>query len=423
MNGFLKLEIFAPLFARFLAIDWTRYRLTRLRVAAICAILLSISVGVAAAQHAGARDNVFPAGTPVGGDYVAFFTAAKAAQSGAAAGIYDADVFQEHLRAQGPPLKSYGLTWQYPPTYYLVIAPLALTPFLLGYFLWTGGTLALFFTVLKRAGLPWFFLGVIMAAPSTFHAVITGQNGFLTASLLAIAALYPDKRPLLAGCAAALLTVKPQLGLLIPLAYAAGGCWRAFGVAALASIMLAAITTGIFGFEIWSALIEGGQTVSSNLAAGIMPLYKMTTLYSWLMLLGVSSSIALFIHGVIAIGVAMFIIQIWRKSSDQNLRASALIAGVFFAAPYGYYYELIILALPVALIAQRAVETGWLKGEQTWAALAFIAPMALPGTAPFAPIAYGFPCVVLIGAGVARRALYETPAIIDGFRRKKPAHL
>lgn len=410
MNGFLKLDAFASLFT----IDWARYRLTRARVAAICALLAAISIGVAATQHAGARDNVFPAGTPVGGDYVAFYTAAKAALNGAAAEIYNADIFKEQLKAYGPTLKSYNLTWQYPPTYYLVIAPLAFTPFVFGYILWTGGTLALFFTVLRKAGLPWFFLGVIAAAPSTFHAIITGQNGFLTASLIALAALYPDKRPLLAGGAAALLTVKPQLGVLIPLAYAAGGCWRAFTAAAFGTLFLAAVTSGLFGLEIWHAFIEGGQAASSNLAAGVMPLYKMTTPFSWFVLLGVPVQIAIFAHSAIALSVAAIIIGIWRQCKDAQLRAAALITGVFFTAPYGFYYELIILALPLALIAQRAAQTGWLKGEQAFLALAFIAPMTLPGAfalPAFGSIGYGFLYILFVAAGVMRRILYETPTL------------
>src|SRR5262245_33747574 len=116
--------------ARALAgIDWSRYRLTRARVFILCAILLATAVGVAIAQFSGARNNMLPAGTTVGGDYVAFYAAAHAAAGGDAASTYNAATFEKKLLEVGPPKKRYGLTWQYPPTYFFLILPLAILPF------------------------------------------------------------------------------------------------------------------------------------------------------------------------------------------------------------------------------------------------------------------------------------------------------
>ncbi|MEL7239255.1 MAG: hypothetical protein AAGK78_10360, partial [Planctomycetota bacterium] len=59
------------------------------------------------------------------------------------------------------------------------------------------------------------------------------------------------------GLAAALLTIKPQLGVLLPIAYLAGGYWRAFFYAAFGSIAFAgAATAAGLAAGFWKGLDE-----------------------------------------------------------------------------------------------------------------------------------------------------------------------
>ncbi|MEL7488601.1 MAG: glycosyltransferase family 87 protein, partial [Pseudomonadota bacterium] len=305
-------------------IDWRRYRLTPFRIFAICFGLLAIAAVISVQQFSNAPNNVLPGGAPVGGDYVAFYGAAIAAAEGDAAQMYDYDSFEAQLQRVGPPLDEFKLTWQYPPTYFLLLAPFAFLPFIPGYIAWTGGAMALYFGVMRKIGFSWFFLFVIFAAPSTFQAIITGQNGFLTATLLAIAALTPDKRPLLAGLAAALLTIKPQLGVLLPIAYLAGGYWRAFLYAAFGSIAFAGAATAAFGADIWIAFLDGFTAASERLGAGVYPLFKMATPFAWMKFLGAPFAVAAAFHAVFAALATAVIARVWRCVNDAELRAAAL---------------------------------------------------------------------------------------------------
>ena len=396
-------------------IDLTRYYLTPLRVLVICGGLLVIAIGVSIVQFSQARDNLLPGGAPVGGDYVVFYGAAIAASEGEALKTYDHEAFEEHLLEVGPPREDYKLTWQYPPTYFLMVLPLAFLPFVPGYLAWTGGTAAVYFATMRKAGFSWLILFVILSAPSAFHAIITGQNGFLTASLIALAALYPDKRPLLAGLAAALLTVKPQLGVLLPIAYMFGGHWRAFWVAAIGTIVFGATATFVFEPEIWTGFLQSAGLVSERLGEGIMPIFKMITPFAWAKYLGLPFFLAAAFHGLFAIVTICAVARIWRTVPDQELRAAALCAGIFFVAPYGYYYEMIILALPVAILAKRALEQGWLQWEQGAIAMMYIGPMMMPGTETRIGFSFGFPCAVLIAAGVIRRIEHDYPGTFGHF--------
>lgn len=390
-------------------IDWSKFALRRFHVIAAAIVLLTTSLVVSGGQFLSVRDNLFPTGVPLGGDYVAFHTAARAATSGDAAAAYDAARFAELLNEHGPPRERYGLTWQYPPTYYFLVLPLALFGFAAGYVFWSGLGLAGFLAALRGFGLPPIFLFVILAAPSTTHAFITGQNGFITATLIAAAALYADKRPILAGLAAAALTVKPQLGVLLPIAFAASGSWRAFAVAGAGALALAGASVLAFGSPAWLAFFEGASSAGDNLAAGLMPLFKMTTPFAALRFAGAPAELAAAFQIALTIAAAGAVALVWRRVKEAELRAAALIVCVFFAAPYGFYYELIVLALPMALLVKRAMRRGFFPFEQIAIAIVYAAPLYLPGDRVREGASLGFAIVLLAALCVFRRIEHEAP--------------
>ena len=67
-----------------------------------------------------------------------------------------------------------------------------------------------------------------MAMPPVLINAITGQAGFLIAALFIGGMALLPKRPLLGGMLLGLMVIKPQLGLVLPFALAAGREWRAF---------------------------------------------------------------------------------------------------------------------------------------------------------------------------------------------------
>lgn len=359
--------------------DIADIRLTA-RQAIIGAIVVAVSMyGVFIFQLVLAEDFITPAGAPVGGDFVAFWTAAKAVLGGNISGLYDPAYFQAWLLEFGPLRETYNLTWQYPPTYFFAVWFLAYLPFGLGYLVWTGGSFAVFAATLRSAGVNGMAFLTVLAAPIVFQAVITGQNGFFAASLLLGAGLYPDKRPMIAGFCAALLTMKPQLGVLLPIAFIAGGYWRAFGWAAAGSLALAFVSLAAFGFDPWIAFVESVVSASAALNEGVMPLFKMPTIYAAFTLAGTPKIIALAVHGLGVIAAISATIVIWRRYDNKALRLGVICAGAYFISPYLFYYELVILAAPVALLALQARDAGWRPHDQLLLATLFLTPLFVPG--------------------------------------------
>lgn len=399
--------------SRAMVFDRLDIRFTRLHVIAAAGAVLAAALGVFIFQIVFSRNLMLPAGVHLGGDFVAFWSAARAVVEGHAGELYDPVFFEGWLQTTFPADEPYGLYWRYPPTYFFFILPFAFTPFAPAYAAWTGGGLIAYAAVCRAAGLSWLQLFVILAAPVVFNAAITGQNGFITASLLAGATLLPDKRPAAAGLCAALLTAKPQLGLLIPVAYAAGGCWRAFGWAAVGSVLLALASLAVFGVEAWQRFPEGTALITERLGEGVMPLFKTPTAFAALMLAGAPAPLALSVHGTLAFAVAATVAAVWRRVRDVELRAAALCVGVFFISPYVYYYELVIAALPMALLAKRAAASGWLKFEQLSFAGLFLIPLLLPGDPHRSGFHLGFAVTLLALFVVLRRA---SPAALFSLR-------
>ncbi|MEM8934876.1 MAG: glycosyltransferase family 87 protein [Pseudomonadota bacterium] len=383
-------------------------------VALIIGVWGAVAVITALAMYAASFSA--PGGVIIGGDFVAFAAASRAAMAGAAAAAYDPVQFEAMLRALYPNHEPFGLTWQYPPTYFLIAAPFAGLPVLAGFALWSFSTGASFALLMRRLiddRLIWL---AVLASPTAYVAFITGQNGFFTACLILLAAFNAKTRPLIAGLAAGLLTLKPHLGLLLPIAFVAGGCWRAIGVAAITSIGLALLSVIAFGVSPWIAFIDAVFGVSENIGAGIMPLAKMTTPFSAALFAMAAPVLAQGLALLCAFGAAIIIWRLWRHTDDPAMRAAGLCAGLFFATPYGFNYELIILAFPVAWIVMQAVRTGWLALERQLIAAAAVLPICIT-IAPQTQygVSIGFIVVGIVFFLTMRRIAQRAPVVFEPF--------
>ena len=394
-----------------LAVRWERFAPTRGRLWLIFGLWAGLSALTALAMYAAALAGA--SDIMIGGDFSAFHVAAKAAAEGAAADIYAVDEFQRRLNAAFPGRDDLTLSWQYPPTWLLAVALFAGLPYLAAYTIFSGATYAAYTVLMRKRINDNLLFFAIVASPAAFIAFTSGQNGFLTAALLILAANDPKRRPIVAGLAAGLLTMKPHLGLLIPLAYLAIGAWRAIFTAAATAFALAAVSIAAYGVEPWIAFFSAVGGVSDRVSAAIMPLGKMATPYSAALYAGAPEWTARLFHLAFATLGAAAVWRVWRLVDDQHLRGAVLVAAVFLAAPYGFYYELIILGFPLAIAVMRALEGGWLPYERWMVAGVWLLSMATPLLAGSRyGVSAGFAVTLLVFALIMRRAHHASPALL-----------
>lgn len=359
-------------------------------------------------------------GGVIGGDFIVFWTTAKAVLAGGATALYESAQMSAALVENFPARDHYNLFWQYPPAMFFIVAPLGVLPYLPAHWLWGLGTASALAAVLRGIWRRKSALIVAFASAAAYQGFITGQTGFFTAALITLAAGWADRKPVLAGLAAGLLTVKPQMGLLIPFAFAAAGCWRAFAVAAATGAGLAGLSLLVFGADAWVAFYEAAAAHGGRMSQGVFPFHKLISPFGGLMTLGAPTALAMSVQGLTTLSLAGFVFLVWRRTGAWELRLMALVAAAPLASPYAFYYELPILIAPLLLLARRGLETGWLKGEKQALMALWSAPLFLPGSEslPLAPmIALGAFALCArrvlteCGGGQSRySASYKTPA-------------
>ncbi len=348
-----------------------------------------------------------PFGMPLGGDYLPIRTGAELLER-----AYDTDLFHQRLREEDAG-RVLELTWQYPPTYFLFIAWIAALPYAAGYALWGGANYAAYAAAVPAASPPGWRLA-LLSAPPAFACLTAGQNGLAVAALLFAVAALPERRPVLAGVAAGLLTVKPHFGLLIPLLWIIGGHWRSIRVASGTAFSLALLSVIIFGVEPWISFISRLMETGADVGEGYYPYDKMITALSAARLLGAPPGVAFAAQGLAALFALATAAIVWGRKAPVETRGAVLMLGALIAAPYGYVYDLPVAVFGTALIALRALRTEPLKYEWESLAALWAFSMALPGLPAATDLPFGFGAVAAAYAIALRRAAADIGApIID----------
>ncbi len=334
----------------------------------------------------------------VGRDFLNFWMYGRAAWSSNPSAFYDIATYHHAIRE----LVGYdlnGQNWSYPPSIILLAAPFGKLGYLAALSLWTVMGVALFAAVAKREVSDWRALIPVLLSPAALMCLISGQSAFLTSALLIAVFALLDRRPLIAGCLIGLLTIKPQLGLLFPILLIASGRWRVFFAAAITAIALVAMTTAIFGVQVWRDFIVNGLPVQGLVLADpdriATPFFP--TVFMNLRGLNISYVLAMSVQAVFSIFAVGALI--WASASRRDTNP-AIVRALFFActvcaSPYLLSYDLV----PLTFAAVILLATGQLDSSgRRLAQLVFWIPalqLALgtyhvPGPALVAPVFIGY---------------------------------
>ncbi|HKD47476.1 MAG TPA: glycosyltransferase family 87 protein [Rhizomicrobium sp.] len=289
-------------------------------------------------------------GHPLATDFLSFWSAGRLALSGRAAEAYDWPAMHVLQSALMHHAANGFLGWAYPPLFFVIAVLLALLPYNVALLTWIGASAALFLASIARIAQDRGAALLAMAAPASLACATVGQNGFLTAALIAGALLQLEARPLLAGLLLGLLTYKPQFGLLFPLALIFGGHRRAFASAVF--------TTGAILFFSWLAAPDSlvafarhlGGMSNDFLSHGGAGFYKLQSLYGLLRTIGVSDDGAFAAQTILFLAIATFIAWLWRNGRDFSLKCAGLCVATLLATPYLFLYDFPILSIAVAFL-------------------------------------------------------------------------
>ncbi len=357
--------------------DW----LTRDRVLAFTRVLLVVLAGAVA---------LIPLLAPamdVGRDFAAFWTSAQLALHGRAADAYGQAEREALTALLGvaiyPP-------FFYPPPALFIWLPFALVPFAAAAALWVAGTAAAYALAL-RGLLKGGSVVASLAFPAAWVCGLFGQNGLLSAALLAGAAMMLERTPLAAGALIGVFVYKPQLAVLAPLAFLAARRWRAFAAAAVTVVALSAASAAVFGIEAWRGFFDVLPIAKSWNAGGAPGFATFASPYAAIRLVGGTAGLAWLVQAAAAVcAIVALVLAVWRRPGGAA-EIAVMVAATSLCVPFLGVYDLVILAVPGAWLIGEALRSGWLPYERVAIALLYLSPLiVVPANAvavPLAPLA------------------------------------
>ena len=302
-------------------------------------------------------------------DFTFYFAAARLGLDHGWVHLYDLKLQQAELDAIHSNITVAQLArFVSPPPLAWIVIPFTLLPYQAAYWAWSAllvaaMVLAWWIAAPGRDRVRLVFLAAAIGWLPVVYGLQLGQPALLVAAGVAVScALLWRRQDWAAGAVLAVLVLKPQLALLVPVALLVAGRWRAFAAAAIAIGIVAVasvIALGPSGVAAYEGILNFATTVPQN---------QSQTLAAWLPSLPAARAVqALVALWTLALAYRM------RDRGPQTVIAIAL-AGGLAASPYVHYDDLTMLGLAMLLFMRGPCP----RGTYACAAALFIAAEGFP---------------------------------------------
>ena len=321
----------------------------RERIRLCCGILLAIEISVFLFMAAGTHGLIVPLPKPTSTDFVSFYAAGNLAAAGTPELAYDSAAhYAAEQRATAMGIE-YNFFY-YPPTFLLLCAAIAHLPYIVAFLVFETTTLFFYLLVTRH------ILGdrntaifvPLLAFPPVLWTLGLGQNAFLTAGLFGSATLLIDRRPAVAGVLFGLLCYKPHFALLIPVALAAGGHWRALVATFASAVALCLLSLSVFGLEVWRDYLTAAVASPAVYQSGRISFTGFINPFGAVLLLGGTPTMAYEVQAITILAAAALVAYVWRRGLCLPIRAATLAAATLAALPVALFYDLMLAAVGTA---------------------------------------------------------------------------
>jgi hypothetical protein len=361
----------------------------------------------------GAAGLIVPLKKPTSTDFVSFYAAGSLANAGSPQLAYDQAAHYAAEENASQPGIDYNYFY-YPPPFLLLCSALARLPYLAAFIGFEAVSLAFYVLIMRRilGRRGWEILIPILAFPPVLWTIGIWQNGFLTAGLFGAATLLVDRRPFGAGVLFGALICKPHFALLVPLALAAGGRWRAFCGALVGAVCLFLLSIFVFGWQTWHAFLVAAAGSANVYASGRIPFGGFVTPFGGAMMWGAAPRAAAIVQMLATWITAGFVAFVWRRNLPLPMRAASLASATLAAVPLALFYDLVLGGIAAAWLL-RAKGEYWLPewGKPILAALYVLclSPRAMSAASHLPIGSFVALAVVVLTAAVAlgRRGALE----------------
>jgi len=302
-------------------------------------------------------------GVRVGNDFIVFYSSGLLALGGEPVSAYDLTIlntFQQDILGVEPK----GLPWRYPPVYFLFLLPFANLGYLGAFWTWSALTLIALMFVVRQITPIWYLPLLVPLCLPVAYSMAAGQNGNLTAIVLGAGLVMLPRSAKVAGIIFGLLAYKPQLAVALPFCLLAGRYYSAFVSMAVTVVVLTLISWFVFGADTWIAFFQGLLSQSNSAFGATHEIWERipTAMITMLQVFD-STSTAWIVQICIALLAITVAAWVWRASGQPAPRVLALITSIPLASPYVWDYDMAMLVIPVAFLANETWGGKWTAGR------------------------------------------------------------
>ena len=301
-----------------------------------------------------------PVGYLVGRDFANTWVGGELALTGAPQTRFGVDAYNALLAEKFG--EHYPLhIWSYPPHFLLFTWPLSLMPYLVAYFVYCAAGLIIYLAVVTEGHRRTDHLVLLVLAPAVTVNIWCGQNGFFIAALLVGGLVQLDRRPLLSGVLFGLLSVKPQLGVLLPIMLVLTGRRRTIIAAMITIAALLILTTLWFGPTVWTAYVNDAMPVQGKVFLRDYENFMthMPTAFMNARVAGLSLPIAALWQSLLSLASIIAVIWTFRRDRDADLSNAVLVTATFLVTPYAFNYDMVVFGWVMIKLMDRSDNTAW----------------------------------------------------------------
>jgi hypothetical protein len=268
--------------------------------------------------------------------------------------------------------------WSYPPNYLLLASFFGWLAPWHAVLSFDAAALLLLVFLLRLARQSWWLVAAVALCPASFENMLEGQNAALMTALIGGGILLLPVRPRLGGALVGLASIKPQLGITLPL-YLLRQSRVAFVYAALAALLLGAASLAAFGPVAWADFWYVTRPAMSNvLILGKPPEFAGGLISVFAVARHIGVHFALIVQGLTTVACVV--------AAAMTRKPAVVLILAALASPYLHDYDLLGVSLAVALIMQNRLANGFYPGEPLLFFLAWFGPGAVPWSPVFAQL-------------------------------------
>lgn len=283
-------------------------------------------------------------------DFRMFWSAGHLAATGRAADAYSPSEFQKFETEH----KATSDQWIYPPTVMLLSYLTSFVSFGAGFLIWTLGLNLLSVLVMRGVGLGWLIIVATLMSPAALWSDALGQFGLVGGALFLASLMIASRRPVRAGLYAGLLTMKPQIGLILPVVFLAQRNVRAIVVAVLVFLVLVALSLLAFGGEVWRAYLTEGLASAHAIVVsthGNAGMFSGISVFWFTQKLGLGLPVSYGLQVAAAFGAAIWCWRAWSDPLARPLPRVALTTCLAsFVTPYAFIDGLCAFTAGIGLL-------------------------------------------------------------------------